>query len=56
MLRLPDLVGSPLSVNALRENLRVSHAWQISAVGTKDYLGAGGIRVTPALTLLGTLI
>ena len=31
-------------------------AWQISAVGTKDYLGAGGIRVAPALTLLGTLI
>ena len=26
MLRLPDLVGSPLSVNALREDLQVSHA------------------------------
>ncbi len=25
MLRLPELVGSPLSVNALREDLRVSH-------------------------------
>jgi predicted AAA+ superfamily ATPase len=25
LLRLPDLVGSPLSVNALREDLRVSH-------------------------------
>jgi predicted AAA+ superfamily ATPase len=25
MLRLPDLVGSPLSVNALREELQVSH-------------------------------
>jgi predicted AAA+ superfamily ATPase len=25
MLRLPDLVGSPLSVNSLREDLRVSH-------------------------------
>ncbi len=25
MLRLPDLVGSPLSLNALREDLRVSH-------------------------------
>ena len=31
-------------------------AWQISAIGTKDYLGAGGIRVAPALALLGTLI
>ncbi len=26
MLRLPELVGSPLSVNALREDLQVSHA------------------------------
>ena len=26
MLRLPDLVGSPLSLNALREDLQVSHA------------------------------
>ena len=26
MLRLPDLVGSPLSVNALREDLQVGHA------------------------------
>lgn len=26
MLRLPDLVGSPLSINALREDLQVSHA------------------------------
>jgi len=25
MLRLPDLVGSPLSVNALREDLQISH-------------------------------
>lgn len=31
-------------------------AWQISAVGTKNYLGAGGIRAAPALTLLRTLI
>ena len=31
-------------------------AWQISAVGTKDYLGTEGIRVAPALALLGTLI
>ena len=31
-------------------------AWQISAVGTKDYLGAGDIRAAPALTLLRTLI
>jgi hypothetical protein len=26
MVRLPDLVGSPLSLNALREELQVSHA------------------------------
>ena len=31
-------------------------AWQVSATGTKDYIGAGGIRLAPALTLLNTLI
>ncbi len=31
-------------------------AWQISAVGTQDYVNADGIRVAPALTLLKTLI
>ena len=31
-------------------------AWQISAVGTKHHIDAGGIRVAPALTLLETLV
>lgn len=30
-------------------------AWQISAVGTRDYVNDRGIRVAPALTLLNTL-
>ena len=112
---MPELVGSPLSINAVREDLQVSHttaaawlqaferlyaifrlspfgapairavkkeqkyyhldwsvvpadapvdrslryfkvrfpdcdAWQISAVGTKDYVNADSIRVAPALT------
>jgi predicted AAA+ superfamily ATPase len=31
-------------------------AWQLSAVGTKDYQTPEGIRVAPALRLLGSLI
>jgi hypothetical protein len=31
-------------------------AWQISAIGTKDYVTLEGIRVTNALTLLRTLV
>jgi uncharacterized protein len=53
MLRLPDLVGSPLSVNALREDLRVSHkavsAWmaaleRLFAVFRLSPFGAPRIR------------
>jgi hypothetical protein len=32
-----------------------AEAWQISAVGTKDFLSPEGIRVCPALELLGRL-
>jgi hypothetical protein len=31
-------------------------AWQVSAIGTKDYQNAEGIRVSHALNLLETLI
>ncbi len=31
-------------------------AWQISATGKKDYVNPDGIRVAPALTLLGSLV
>lgn len=31
-------------------------AWQVSATGTKDYVNPDGIRVAPALTLLGGLV
>jgi predicted AAA+ superfamily ATPase len=31
-------------------------AWQISAVGKKDYLSPDGIRVAPALSLLSSLV
>jgi uncharacterized protein len=31
-------------------------AWQLSAVGTKDYQTPEGIRVAPALQLLATLV
>jgi len=33
-----------------------AHAWQLSAVGTKDYQTPDGIRVAPALSLLSSLI
>jgi uncharacterized protein len=53
MLRLPELVGSPLSVNALREDLQVSHkglaAWlaaleRLYAIFRISPLGAPRIR------------
>jgi uncharacterized protein len=53
MLRLPDLVGSPLSINALREDLRISHkaasAWiaaleRLFAVFRLSPLGVPRIR------------
>ena len=31
-------------------------AWQVSAVGTMDYLAARWVRVAPALSLLRTLV
>ena len=31
-------------------------AWQVPAVGVKDYVSADGIRVAPALSLLGDLV
>jgi len=40
MLRLPELVGSPLSVNALREDLRVSHKAIESWIGALERLYA----------------
>jgi predicted AAA+ superfamily ATPase len=53
MLRLPDLVGAPLSINALREDLQVSHktvaTWleildRLYAVFRVAPLGGPGIR------------
>jgi hypothetical protein len=40
MLRLPDLVGSPLSVNALREDLQVAHNTVASWLDTMERLFA----------------
>ena len=40
MLRLPELVGSPLSVNALREDLQVSHKAVVSWIGALERLYA----------------
>lgn len=46
MLRLPDLVGSPLSVNALREDLQVSHKTVSAWLGALERLYAV-FRVAP---------
>lgn len=40
MLRLPELVGAPLSVNALREDLQVSHKAVVSWIGALERLFA----------------
>ncbi|MDE0423072.1 MAG: ATP-binding protein [Gammaproteobacteria bacterium] len=40
MLRLPDLVGSPLSINALREDLQVAHKTVASWLDTLERLFA----------------
>jgi hypothetical protein len=40
MLRLPDLVGSPLSINALREDLQVSHKTVASWIAALERLYA----------------
>ena len=46
MVRLPELVGSPLSVNALREDLQVSHATVANWLAILERL-YGLFRVSP---------
>ncbi|MFN0317254.1 MAG: ATP-binding protein [Burkholderiales bacterium] len=50
-----DAEVSP-SLRYLHQRFPGVPAWQISAVGTKDYETPDGIRVTPAGTLLGQLV
>lgn len=47
MLRLPELVGSPLSINALREDLQVSHKAVAAWLGALERLFAV-FRLPPA--------
>jgi predicted AAA+ superfamily ATPase len=44
------------SLRYLKAKFRGAEAWQISAVGTKDYVSGEGIRVAPAIKLLSNLI
>jgi len=44
------------SLRYLKARFPEARAWQLSAVGTKDYQTPEGIRVAPALSLLGTLV
>ena len=40
----------------LKARFSTSPAWQISAVGRKDYVSPEGIRVSPALLFLSQLV
>jgi predicted AAA+ superfamily ATPase len=44
------------SLRYLKTKFADAEAWQVSAIGTKDYQSAEGIRVSNALNLLKTLI
>ena len=43
------------SLRYLKARFPTCEAWQVSAVGTKDYVTPDGIRVAPALELLRTV-
>ena len=40
----------------LKERFKTADAWQVSALGAKDYVSREGIRVAPAIELLKTLV
>ncbi len=40
----------------LKERFRMADAWQVSAMGVKDYVSPEGIRVAPSIELLKTLV
>jgi uncharacterized protein len=44
------------SLRYLKAKFPKADAWQVSAVGTRDYVTPEGIRVGPALALLGSLV
>jgi len=44
------------SLRYLKQRFPEAEAWQVSAVGRRDYRTPEGIRVAPALTLLRTLV
>jgi len=48
--------GVDRSLRYLHKIFPHAEAWQITATGKKDYLTPDGIRVAPALELLGTLV
>jgi predicted AAA+ superfamily ATPase len=44
------------SLRYLKQRFPEADAWQVSAVGVRDYRTPDGIRVAPALALLRTLV
>jgi len=51
-----DDVEPDRGLRYLKARFPGAEAWQLSAVGTKDYQTKEGIRVAPALALLKTLV
>ena len=48
--------GVDRGLRYLHERFPTADAWQVSAVGQRDYQTPEGIRVAPALPLLSTLV
>lgn len=44
------------SLRYLKSKFPKAEAWQLSAIGTRDYMTPEGIRVAPALGMLGSLV
>jgi hypothetical protein len=44
------------SLRYLKARFPEADAWQISAIGTKDYRSPDGVRAAPAVRLLRTLV
>jgi predicted AAA+ superfamily ATPase len=43
-------------LRSLKERFKTAVAWQVSAIGVKDYVSPEGIRVAPSIELLKTLV
>ena len=56
VFRRPVSITVSPSLHYLHARFPNAAAWQISAVGKKDYETPEGLRVAPAVKFLGTLV